>query len=170
MLRRADPDDCDDIINLVELGEEDIYNRVYSYPKILKLIETAYLAITAIDRDGNVVAFAAFEDYPQVSTRKLPLLGHARSDAPTVLLKVPRLIFIGVGHERNARRQTLQLLGGLVLEGLSGRRILIFQHPVADVLHCRGVTRLAELTFRIQTSFTDGLHVDSRPDRGPLLS
>ena len=114
MLRRADPDDCDDIINLVELGEEDIYNRVYSYPKILKLIETAYLAITAIDRDGNVVAFAAFEDYPQVSTRKLPLLGHTRSDAPTVLLKVPRLIFIGVGHERNARRQTLQLLGGLV--------------------------------------------------------
>ena len=77
VLRRADPDDCDDIINLVELGEEDIYNRVYSYPKILKLIETAYLAITAIDRDGNVVAFAAFEDYPQVSTRKLPLLGQA---------------------------------------------------------------------------------------------
>ena len=126
MLRRADPDDCDDIINLVELGEEDIYNRVYSYPKILKLIETAYLAITAIDRDGNVVAFAAFEDYPQVSTRKLPLLGHARSDAPTVLFEVPRLILIGVGHERNARRQTLQLLGGLVSEGLSGRRILIF--------------------------------------------
>ena len=67
VLRRADPDDCDQIINLVEIGEDDIYNRVYSYPKILKLIETAYLAITVLDREGNVVAFAAFEDYPQVS-------------------------------------------------------------------------------------------------------
>jgi hypothetical protein len=66
-LRRADPDDCDAIINLIEIGEDDIYNRVYAYPKILKLIETAYLAITVIDRDGNVCAFAAFEDYPQVS-------------------------------------------------------------------------------------------------------
>jgi hypothetical protein len=37
---------------------------VYSYPRILKLIESAYLAITVLDRDGNVVAFAAFEDYP----------------------------------------------------------------------------------------------------------
>lgn len=68
ILRRADPDDCDAIINLVEIGEDDIYNRVYSYPKILKLIETAYLALTVIDRNsGAVVAFAAFEDYPQVS-------------------------------------------------------------------------------------------------------
>lgn len=68
MLRRADPDDCDAIINLVEIGEDDIYNRVYSYPKILKLIETAYLAITVIDRaTGSVVGFAAFEDFPQVS-------------------------------------------------------------------------------------------------------
>lgn len=66
MLRRADPDDCDAIINLVEIGEDDIYNRVYSYPKILKLIETAYLAITVIDRaTGSVVGFAAFEDFPQ---------------------------------------------------------------------------------------------------------
>ena len=70
ILRRADPDDCDAIINLVEIGEDDIYNRVYSYPKILKLIETAYLALTVIDRNsGAVVAFAAFEDYPQVSSR-----------------------------------------------------------------------------------------------------
>jgi hypothetical protein len=68
VLRRADPDDCDSIINLVEIGEDDIYNRVYSYPKILKLIETAYLAITVIDRNtGSVVGFAAFEDFPQVS-------------------------------------------------------------------------------------------------------
>ena len=67
VLRRADPDDFDEIINLVEIGEDDIYNRVYSFPNILKLIETAYLAITVIDRDGRVVAFAAFEDYPQVS-------------------------------------------------------------------------------------------------------
>ena len=66
-MRRADPDDCDAIINLVEIGEDDIYNRVYAFQKILKLIETAYLAITVIDRDGNVVAFAAFDDYPQVS-------------------------------------------------------------------------------------------------------
>jgi|LauGreDrversion4_2_1035121.scaffolds.fasta_scaffold405678_1 hypothetical protein len=69
VLRRADPDDCDAIINLVEIGEDDIYNRVYSYPKILKLIETAYLAITVIDRNtGSVVGFAAFEDFPQVSS------------------------------------------------------------------------------------------------------
>jgi hypothetical protein len=58
---------------LVEIGEDDIYNRVYSYPKILKLIETSYLAITVIDREsGTVVGFAAFEDFPQVSNRILP--------------------------------------------------------------------------------------------------
>ena len=68
VLRRADPDDFDEIINLVEIGEDDIYNRVYALPNVLKLIETAYLAITVIDRDGNVVAFAAFEDYPSVSS------------------------------------------------------------------------------------------------------
>ena len=67
VLRRSDPDDCDQIINLVEVGKDDVYNRVYSYPKVLKLIETAYLAITVLDREGRVVAFAAFEDYPQVS-------------------------------------------------------------------------------------------------------
>ena len=64
-----DPDDCDQIINLVEIGKDDVYNRVYAYPKILKLIETAYLAITVIDREGHIVAFAAFEDFPQVSIR-----------------------------------------------------------------------------------------------------
>lgn len=69
MLRRADPDDLEAILNLVEIGEEDIYGRVYSYPNVLKLIETAYMTITAIDRDGNIVAFAAFEDYPMVSER-----------------------------------------------------------------------------------------------------
>ncbi len=58
---------------MVEIGEDDIYNRVYSYPKILKLIETSYLAITVIDREsGAVVGFAAFEDFPQVSNRNLP--------------------------------------------------------------------------------------------------
>ena len=67
VLRRADPDDFDEIINLVEMGEDEIYNRVYSFPNVLKLIETAYLAITVIDREGRVVAFAAFEDHPQVS-------------------------------------------------------------------------------------------------------
>lgn len=64
VLRRADPDDCDQIYNLVEIGKDDIYNRVYSYPKILKLIETAYLSITVLDKEGNVIAFASFEDYP----------------------------------------------------------------------------------------------------------
>jgi len=53
-------------MNLVEIGKDDVYNRVYSYPKVLKLIETAYLAITVLDREGRVVAFAAFEDFPQV--------------------------------------------------------------------------------------------------------
>ena len=68
VIRRADADDTDAIINLVEIGEDDIYNRVYSYPKILKLIETSYLAITVIDREtGAVIGFAAFEDFPQVS-------------------------------------------------------------------------------------------------------
>jgi hypothetical protein len=42
-----------------------VYNRVYSYPRVLKLIESAFLAISVLDRSGNVVAFAAFEDYPQ---------------------------------------------------------------------------------------------------------
>ena len=64
VLRRADPDDCDQIINLVEIGKDDIYNRIYSYPKILRLIETAYLSITVLDNLGNVIAFAAFEDAP----------------------------------------------------------------------------------------------------------
>ena len=64
ILRRSDPDDCDQIINLVEIGKDDVFNRVYSYPRILKLIESAYMAITVLDRDGNVVAFAAFEDFP----------------------------------------------------------------------------------------------------------
>lgn len=68
VIRRSDADDTDAIINLVEIGEDDIYNRVYSYPKILKLIETSYLAITVIDREtGVVIGFAAFEDFPQVS-------------------------------------------------------------------------------------------------------
>jgi len=49
----------------VEIGKDDVYNRVYAYPKILKLIETSYLAITVLDREGRVVAFAAFEDAPQ---------------------------------------------------------------------------------------------------------
>jgi hypothetical protein len=71
ILRRADPDDCDQIINLVEVGKDDVYNRVYAYPRILKLIESAYMAITVLDREGNVVAFAAFEDYPPVSKFKL---------------------------------------------------------------------------------------------------
>jgi hypothetical protein len=58
---------------LVEIGKDDVYNRVYSYPKVLKLIETAYLAITVLDREGRVVAFAAFEDFPQVSKHSLTL-------------------------------------------------------------------------------------------------
>ena len=80
VLRRADADDCDAIINLVEIGEDDIYNRVYSYPKILKLIETAYLAITVIDRNtGSVVGFAAFEDFPQVSQHSSSLNAKSRT-------------------------------------------------------------------------------------------
>ena len=67
ILRRADPDDTDQIINLVQVGKDDVYNRVYSYPKVLKLIESSYMAITILDREGNVVAFAAFDDYPVVS-------------------------------------------------------------------------------------------------------
>jgi hypothetical protein len=73
ILRRADPDDCDHIMNLVEVGKDEVYNRVYAYPKILKLIESAYLAITVLDREGNVVAFAAFEDFPQVSVIFSPI-------------------------------------------------------------------------------------------------
>ena len=88
VLRRADPDDFDEIINLVEIGEDDIYNRVYSFPNVLKLIETAYLAITVIDRDGRVVAFAAFEDYPSVSSRALRrhFCGHSKFDQANQLL------------------------------------------------------------------------------------
>jgi len=78
VLRRADPDDFDEILNLVEMGEDDIYNRVYSLPNVLKLIETAYLAITVIDREGKVVAFAAFDDHPKVS-RVSDLYGASRA-------------------------------------------------------------------------------------------
>jgi len=93
VLRRADPDDCDQILQLGEIGKDDVYNRVYSYPKVLKLIETAYLAITVLDREGRIVAFAAFEDFPQVKHKaKMWFLGHAR----------------------HVRRQTLQLLGAVV--------------------------------------------------------
>lgn len=67
ILRRADPDDCDQIVNLVEIGKDDVFNRVYSYPRILQLIESAFLAVSVLDREGNVVAFAAFEDFPMVS-------------------------------------------------------------------------------------------------------
>ena len=35
ILRRADRDDCDQIVNLVEIGKDDVFNRVYSYPRIL---------------------------------------------------------------------------------------------------------------------------------------
>ena len=65
ILRRSDPDDFEQIINLVEF--DDIYNRFYSYPKILKLIETSYLSITVLNQEGNIIAFATFEDFPQVS-------------------------------------------------------------------------------------------------------
>lgn len=65
VLRRSDPDDFEQIINLVEF--DDIYNRFYSFPKILKLIETSYLSITVLNQEGNIIAFATFEDYPQVS-------------------------------------------------------------------------------------------------------
>jgi hypothetical protein len=95
VLRRADPDDCDAIINLVDLGEDDHYNRVYSYPKILKLIETAYLAITVIEREtGTVLAFAAFEDCPVVSISF-------------------RLANWCVGLTRHGGRSPLQPLGGV---------------------------------------------------------
>jgi hypothetical protein len=67
IIRRSDPDDADSIVRLVEIGKDDVFNRVYSYPRILKLIESAYLALTLLDSDGQVVGFAAFEDFPQVS-------------------------------------------------------------------------------------------------------
>lgn len=102
VLRRADPDDFDEILNLVEIGEDDIYNRVYSFPNVLKLIETAYLAITVIDREGRVVAFAAFEDYPSVSIKS----------------KLFNLAVTLLGHAWDDRRQAFQLLGGLVQEGV----------------------------------------------------
>ena len=98
ILRRSDPDDCDQISALIEIGKDDVYNRVYSYPRILKMIESAFLAITILDREGNVVAFAAFEDFPQVSSSSWDLT-------------------ISIGHEGHARRQALQLLGTVVQTG-----------------------------------------------------
>jgi hypothetical protein len=68
VLRRSDPDDFEQIINLVEF--DDVYNRFYSFPKILKLVETAYLSITVLSQEGNIIAFATFEDFPQVSQPK----------------------------------------------------------------------------------------------------
>lgn len=51
-------------MRLVEIGKDDVFNRVYSYPRILKLIESSYLALTMLDSNGEVVGFAAFEDFP----------------------------------------------------------------------------------------------------------
>ncbi len=65
ILRRSDPDDFEQIINLVEY--DDVYNRFYSYQKHLKLIETSYLSITVLNQEGSIIAFATFEDYPQVT-------------------------------------------------------------------------------------------------------
>ena len=67
IIRRSDPDDADAVVRLVEIGKDDVFNRVYSYPRILKLIESSYLALSLLDSDGQVVGFAAFEDFPQVS-------------------------------------------------------------------------------------------------------
>mmetsp|Transcript_453 Transcript_453/g.661 ORF Transcript_453/g.661 Transcript_453/m.661 type:complete len:130 (-) Transcript_453:349-738(-) len=108
VLRRADPDDFDEIINLVEIGEDDIYNRVYSFPNILKLIETAYLAITVIDREGRVVAFAAFEDYPQVSRAASRW---ARWQAPTSSTFPSRLVLV-TGETAPARSIATTYLAG----------------------------------------------------------
>jgi hypothetical protein len=106
VLRRADADDCDAIINLVEIGEDDIYNRVYSYPKILKLIETAYLAITVIDKaTGSVVGFAAFEDFPQVSHSSGSLWsGSLARAAPS--LSAPRWFSVLAEHQSGGRTRT----------------------------------------------------------------
>jgi hypothetical protein len=147
ILRRADPDDCDQIINLVEVGKDDVYNRVYSYPRILKLIESAYLAITVLDRDGNVVAFAAFEDYPQVSSSSSCFIV---ADHPTV------------GHERNARRPALQLLGAVVLLGVQSRGVLGAQHPVAGLLHSGRLHRLPGPEVRVQEDSPDRVHLRPR--------
>lgn len=65
ILRRSDPDDLDQVLNLIQY--DDIYNRFYSYPKIMRLIETSYLSISVLNQEGQIIAFATFEDYPQVS-------------------------------------------------------------------------------------------------------
>lgn len=66
VIRRSDPDDS-------EVIEEWLSNQLYREScgrlfgltaSAASLIETSYLAVTALDADGHVVAFAAFNDSP----------------------------------------------------------------------------------------------------------
>ena len=59
--------DCDITIITREQAESGVLMSMHDYES---LIETAYLSITVLDREGRVVAFAAFEDFPQVSKSK----------------------------------------------------------------------------------------------------
>lgn len=157
VLRRADPDDCDAVINLVEIGEDDIYNRVYAYPKILKLIETAYLAISVVDRDsGAIVAFAAFEDYPPVSA----VAGRCAPNCADS--------YSSLGPTRPAGRQALQLLGGLVRAGLRRGRVQCFQLALAQLLHRGQRDRSRPPAPRLQASAAHGLHLAAGPERRAL--
>jgi len=64
-IRRTDLDDSEPIRELIDIDREESINRVFNYAKVLHLIETSYLSITALDAEGNIIAYTAFEDHPQ---------------------------------------------------------------------------------------------------------
>ncbi|CAK76388.1 unnamed protein product, partial (macronuclear) [Paramecium tetraurelia] len=64
-IRKADLDDYDEIMQLMqEEGEEDL-QQLYAYPKILTLFERSYLSVTVLDSQNNIIGGAVFDDCPQ---------------------------------------------------------------------------------------------------------
>ncbi|CAK81172.1 unnamed protein product (macronuclear) [Paramecium tetraurelia] len=64
-IRKADLDDYDEIVQLMqEEGEEDL-QQLYAYPKILTLFERSYLSVTVLDSQNNIIGNAVFDDCPQ---------------------------------------------------------------------------------------------------------
>jgi hypothetical protein len=66
ILRRSDADDRDHIIGLMDEGHAGSFLNVYENNDILHKIETSCLSISVLNPQGNIIAFASFDDHPQV--------------------------------------------------------------------------------------------------------
>ena len=66
VLRRSHPEDTPQIQALGDVGKTASYQNLFGQKGVLHIIETAYLSISVL-QDGEIIAFAAFEDYPWVS-------------------------------------------------------------------------------------------------------